>query len=865
MPANAATHPTADTLRALGMGTLDQASAAALLSHLEQCPDCRREAVSMCGAGILEKLRAGGHSGATASDARDPANTAGEVPPAVKAPQQASSLPPTTEYQDPTIPPELRDHAQYEVQRELGRGGMGVVFLARNKLMDRLEVLKVVNRQLLDHPGAVERFLREIRAAAKLSHPNIVTAHSALQIGELLVFAMEYVEGETLAQFVHTHGRLPVANACYYAQQVALGLQHAFEKGLAHRDIKPQNLILAREGKKHVVKILDFGLAKWRSAGESQPTELTGAGAMMGTPDYMAPEQTLDAASADIRADIYSLGCTLYFLLAGRPPFQAHSQFELLQAHQSKAPTPLNQVRQDVPVPLAAVVARMMAKEPGKRYQKPTDVAQALTPFVKAGPPTPALAPCQLVSPAPIPAARQSPAPPPTDKTVIEAVALDVRPIAPHLAPRRGPRAERRDPPGPVVWPYLVGGGVLLLLIIGAVGLWASGVWRTNKPGGDDTTLPPVVEPDPAYDRTGGRRFVDYGTGNPRLVLWSNDNLQKKFYVRVYDLNTGAAITPSMQHEALIHAWFSPDGKRLVTMSGSAARIWDATTGQPIGAVMQHTQYVYRARFSPDGTRIATASHDQTARVWDAATGEPITPPLKHDGYVRCAMFSPDGTKLVTASGDNDNAARIWDAVTGAELVAPIKHGGVVWHASFSPDGKRVATACRDNTARVWDATTGQPITPPLKHDLWVCRVLFSPHSKRVVTAALDKTARVWDADTGQPITPPLPHANYVWDAQFSPDGKKVVTASQDQTARVWDAATGEAITPPLNHDLPVWQAMFSPDGKQVITAGQVKGDLWTSETARAWDATTGQELKKVMISQDLAAPGGAKDAKKDR
>src|SRR5262249_47703655 len=149
-----------------------------------------------------------------------------------------------------------------EVLRELGRGGMGVVYLARNRRMDRLEVLKVVSRQLTDKSESAERFLREIRSAARLNHNNIVTAYAAPQAGALLLFAMEYVDGEDLARVVQDRGPLPVVNACYYIRQAALGLQHAHEKGMVHRDIKPQNLILAREGRKHLVKILDFGLAK---------------------------------------------------------------------------------------------------------------------------------------------------------------------------------------------------------------------------------------------------------------------------------------------------------------------------------------------------------------------------------------------------------------------------------------------------------------------------------------------------------------------------------------------------------------------------------------------------------------------------
>src|SRR5262249_36899605 len=155
------------------------------------------------------------------------------------------------------VPPELRDHPQYEVLKELGQGGMGVVYLARNKLLDRPEVLKMINQRLLGDPGAAERFLREMHSAARLSHTNVVTAFTAVPVGEVLLFAMEYVEGEDLARYVKARGPLPVVNACDYARQAAEGLQHAHEKGLVHRDIKPSNLILACHGKKHVVKVLD--------------------------------------------------------------------------------------------------------------------------------------------------------------------------------------------------------------------------------------------------------------------------------------------------------------------------------------------------------------------------------------------------------------------------------------------------------------------------------------------------------------------------------------------------------------------------------------------------------------------------------
>jgi len=220
-----------------------------------------------------------------------------------------------------TLPPGLAEHPDYAIKRRLGRGGMGVVYLAENRLTGRNEVLKVMGPQIMQCPGALERFLREIRAVAKLSHPNIVTAYGADRLGESIVFAMEYVDGLDLSQMVRARGTLPVADACNYVRQAALGLQHAHEHAIVHRDIKPSNLMLARQGGRDVVKVLDFGLAKFKT---EVPTDepLTYVGEMLGTPGFIAPEQISDARQADIRADIYSLGCTLYYLLTGGPPFQ---------------------------------------------------------------------------------------------------------------------------------------------------------------------------------------------------------------------------------------------------------------------------------------------------------------------------------------------------------------------------------------------------------------------------------------------------------------------------------------------------------------------------------------------------------------
>ena len=375
-----ALHPADETLHAYGLGKLDDPSAEEVNRHLEACPDCRRRVAEMSADSFLGRVRDGhrGQGMSTVGPSRIDATRshvgAGTPPP------------PAAE----TLPPGLADHPDYEIKRELGRGGMGVVYLAHNRLMGRDEVLKVMGREIVARPGLLDRFLREIRAVARLRHPNIVTAYSAVRIEESIVFAMEHVEGLDLSKLVKIKGPMPVAHACYFIHQAALGLQHAHEEGLVHRDIKPGNLILSRKGDRATVKVLDFGLAKATREAKVD-SALTHAGQALGTPDYIAPEQILDASTADIRADIYSLGGTLFYLLTGRPPFLAASLYDLYQAHISRDADPLNLLRPEVPAELAALVAKMMAKDPSRRFPTPVEVADALKPFFRKGnqPPAP--------------------------------------------------------------------------------------------------------------------------------------------------------------------------------------------------------------------------------------------------------------------------------------------------------------------------------------------------------------------------------------------------------------------------------------------------------------------------------------------
>jgi serine/threonine protein kinase len=269
----------------------------------------------------------------------------------------------------------------YRILDPLGQGGVSHVFKAWHTGRKCLVALKVIKPEMLTNPEAVGRFQREMRALAQSSHPNIVKALDINLVGNTQYFAMEYVEGNSLDKFVQFSGPLPVDKACNCIRQAAVGLQYAHERGLIHRDIKPANLLIDSSGT--VVKILDLGLARLsQSMTPLAPTgELTVEGALIGTPDYLSPEQARNAKTVDIRTDIYSLGCTFYFLLTGQPPFPGNVLMQKLFQHQQGEVPTGKKWRPDLPNEVIAIFQKMMAKKPEDRYQTPAEVAQALVPF----------------------------------------------------------------------------------------------------------------------------------------------------------------------------------------------------------------------------------------------------------------------------------------------------------------------------------------------------------------------------------------------------------------------------------------------------------------------------------------------------
>jgi serine/threonine-protein kinase len=281
----------------------------------------------------------------------------------------------------------------YRILDMLGQGGLGRVFKARHVDHAWIVALKVIRPEVLTSNEGREQFVKEMEAMARLDHPNIVQFCDVDQAQGQFYYAMEYVQGTDLGRFIELSGPLPVVYATSFVYQVALGLQHAHEHNLVHRDIKPVNLYLTlragSDGRAGVdasnvlIKILDWGLASLKPP-DAAPADESGEGMIVGTADYFAPEQALNPLAADIRSDIYSLGCTLYYLLSGQPPFPGGTLEEKIHRHQGAEPTSLGDFRNDVPAGLSMAVKRMMAKRPEDRYRTPDALAIGLKPYMRS-------------------------------------------------------------------------------------------------------------------------------------------------------------------------------------------------------------------------------------------------------------------------------------------------------------------------------------------------------------------------------------------------------------------------------------------------------------------------------------------------
>jgi WD40 repeat protein len=790
------------------------------------------------------------------------------------SPHEAATLSPGSPAPAEAARPEVPG---YEVLEELGRGGMGVVYRARQVGLNRVVALKVILAG--PHAGEAElaRFRAEAEAVARLSHPNVVQIHEVGEHGGLPFFSLEYVAGGSLADRLDGTP-WPARRAAALVETLARAVQAAHARGVVHRDLKPANVLLAADG---TPKVTDFGLAKRLDVAKGQ----TQSGAVVGTPSYMAPEQaTGKGKEVGPLADVYALGAILYELLTGRPPFRAETPLDTILQVATADPVPARRLQPGVPRDLETVCLKCLHKEPARRYGNARDLADDLRRF-QAGEP------------------------------------VRARPVGP--AERLG-RWCRRNPALAVA----TAGFTVALLAGQATTSWQ---WwqasrerrRADQARGDaerqaEHARRLQATAEEKADESHRRLVQQYVATGERLAEDGDPCSALAWLAEALDLDRGDADREQAHRIALhslirqapqlVDVWFlpelanpgraaSPDGRRLLAVSDAGlARVWDADSHQPLSPPMQEAGAVRFAAFGPDGRLVLTANANHEARVWDAETGRPVTKVFAVGRPLMDAALTADGRRVVTLA--EDGRARLWDSDTGQALPGLDAHAGPVRGVSFSPDGGRVVSVGDDQKAYLWEAATGQLVTP-LSHPGQVWHASFSPDGRRLATAGSAPPPGggqvcLWSSDQGEPrgtlqqlsclrasfspdgkqvltVAPPtgvrltpvagganaveLPHQGIVYLAGFSPDGASVLTATQDMTVRLWEAATGRLRAPPIRHGALVWHASFSPDGRRWRTAGQ-DGVVRTWRTAGSGGPT--RTLTHAPYIQALAlSPDG--------
>jgi WD40 repeat protein len=677
---------------------------------------------------------------------------------------------------------------RYRLQKRLGGGGMGEVFLAIDTRLGKPVALKRLKESIIDKDlDLQERFEREcaICAALKSQHIVQVSDYGVTPEGHPF-YVMEYLQGQTLGELLAVQIRLPVAQACQIVSQVCAGLQlahagvtlwnsetNAGERiKVVHRDLKPANIFLVSTALGELVKIIDFGIAKIHSL-DVEATSATSV--FLGTSHYAAPEQFEISSAIDERTDIYSLGMILYEMLVGVDPFGFDFHNHKVDnaawrsAHLSQAPQSLRSQPNGAHLSpeLEAVVMQCLEKAPDNRFASVMTFNQALQ------------STCSELSTQHL----QSLASSSSASSAVDITKTLVTDTESAASVKRPDTAASASPhPSSALWTRtLLGCGTAMAVGIGVFGLSK----LLNLPFGSEitqfTTSPNLSPTDTLSGHADTVWSVALSTDGQVLVSGSEDNT-----IKLWNLATRQASRTLTGHtDSVRSVSLSLDGQTLVSGSGDATiKLWDVQTGELSRTLEGHSSPVWSVALDRTGQLLISGSEDRTIKLWDIQSGEFRQTLQGHSGAVYSVALNADGQTV--ASGSGDQTIKLWNAQTGELLRTLEGHDDTVRAVAFSPDGQQLASASWDNTVKLWNVQTGELLHTLAGHRDRVVAVTFDVDGHTLASASIDRTIKIWDAQTGQLRQTLSGHSDWVVAIAASFENNQLVSGSKDRTIKIW-------------------------------------------------------------------------------
>jgi serine/threonine protein kinase len=734
--------PHTEELQKLLDGSLTGERQQECTDHIDSCTGCqaRLESIAVEGTNLSQVVEHLSEVNPVAESAYWPALQALKLNLATKSPDEAEELKQTVV---PQTTARIRDASlaflepagdsaylgrigHFDVMRVLGRGGMGLVLEAYDARLQRNVALKVLDPELAGDQLAQQRFCREARAAARITHENVVAVHQVEKSeGKALPYlVMQLISGESLEQRLAREKQLPIREVVRIAMQAAQGLAAAHAQGMSHRDVKPGNILL--ESPNDRVKLTDFGLAH-----VAEDVKLTRTGFVSGTPLYMAPEQALGEAT-DHRSDLFSLGAVMYEMCAGRPPFSGNSALAILKQIADVKHRPLRELNPSIPGWMADTIDQLLAKKPADRIQTAAHLAELLE----------------------------------FEWALLKTTSDDV-PTVCEIEHRKQTIRNR--------WIAVAVGATFLTL--GLLGGWL----MSNRGGPAAVERVSSAEPVAVLSAKAGPVWsVVFDPVNDKLAMAVEDGS-----IRLWDLPTKSIKSTISAHTGKVwSSKYSKSGEFFATAGDdSLVKLWKFPQGE-LDRTYQLTNAVRGVIFSHDDQRLFAGGLDGNVRAWSLDSSEALAE-AKQPASVYALAISPDDETLATAG--NDKVIRLWHAKTLTQKLALEGHSGQVFGLAFHHDGRRMASGGWDQIVRIWDTGTGLVHKSWRAHESDIWSVAYSPDGTKLATGGTDGAAKVWNAESGELLATFLGHNSGVHTVAFNRDGTLLASGGRDGAVRIWE------------------------------------------------------------------------------